>query len=365
VALHGLYEDDVETWTDPQTGTLWLRDLFPHEKYNVRVLTYGYKAESLSTPGQGTTDRLLAYANSFVAELCAERELSNSHDRPIIFICHGFGGILVKRALVLSSTSKAKNVEHRRSIYISTYAIIFMGTPHAGMSKNAILIPQHGNRIGPGQFMLNLLPRSEMLQDITDQFAPLMNRFSVYYFWEQVETRAGAFIGYIVDAESAAPAINVVDRCGIMATHSGMAKFKSRGDNGYQVVLGALARCIKAAPELVRVRWIHDQQILAEERWNEADERRREAEKVLSSLSLDSVTTLVETMDSNEIYLVRHRSSHYFTGRRRHAELLKDKFLEPLPKHKRHEHHVFVVYGLGGSGKTQFCLKYAEDNASR
>jgi hypothetical protein len=32
---------------------------------------------------------------------------------PSIVVCHGFGGIIVKRALVYSSTSRAKMVEHR------------------------------------------------------------------------------------------------------------------------------------------------------------------------------------------------------------------------------------------------------------
>jgi hypothetical protein len=38
------------------------------------------------------------YATTLIAALYAERELSNASERPIIFICHGFGGILVKRA---------------------------------------------------------------------------------------------------------------------------------------------------------------------------------------------------------------------------------------------------------------------------
>jgi len=326
-------------------------------------LTYGYRAESLTTPGEGTTDRILPYANSFIAELCAERELSDAYNRPIIFICHGFGGIILKRALALSSTSRAKNVEHRRSIYLSTYAIIFLGTPHAGMSKDAIIMPS--SESGPSQFMLNLLPRSEMLQDIADQFAPLMKNFAIYYFWEQMETRNAKFFGYIVNADSAAPATDVVERCGIMATHSGMAKFGSRKDAGYQVVLGALARSIKAAPDRIKLRWIHDQQLLAEERLIDANERRKEAENIFQTLSPDSATTLVEITNTNELYLVRHRSSHYFTGRRSHADTLKGKFDEVRQTNKRYEHRVFVIYGLGGSGKTQFCLKYAEDNASR
>jgi hypothetical protein len=65
-----------------------------------------------------------------------------------------------------------------------------MGTPHNGMSKEAIQV--HGpwkNKItGSNQFQLGLRKQSEVLRDIADQFAPLMKNFSIYCFWEQTET---------------------------------------------------------------------------------------------------------------------------------------------------------------------------------
>lgn len=196
-------------------------------------MAYGYKAERQASSGEGATDRILSLATNLIAELFAERQEAKAFDRPIIFICHGFGGILVKRALVYSSTSRAKHVEHLRSIFISTYAILFMGTPHTGMSKDAILLPQKGDGAGPSQFMISLLKSSDMLQEVIDQFAPIMKRFYIYYFWEQLVTQAGNAKAYITDEDSAAPAWDNVDRCGIMTTHSGMVKFRSPVDRGY------------------------------------------------------------------------------------------------------------------------------------
>lgn len=158
-------------------------------------------------------------------------------------------------------------------------------------------------------------------------------------------------MGYIVDAESAAPIVDVADRCGIMATHSGIVKFRNQKDHGYRVVHAALARLIKTAPERIKMRWLYDQQLLAEERWKEADEKREEAKAIFQTLSPDSATTLVEAAETNELYLVRHRSSHYFTGRRSFAGNLRDKFNSPIEKRRRNHHRIFVVYGLGGLGK--------------
>ena len=358
VAVHGLYEGALDTWTDPESGILWLRDLFPHEKSRARVLTYGYNAESLTSPGEGGNDRIFSLATTFIAELVAERQDLQAFSRPIIFICHGFGGILVKRALVHSGTSRAKMVEHRRSIYISTYAILFMGTPHAGINKDVVLLPEKDDDAGPSQFTLRLLKGSDMLQEVTDQFAPIMKRFSIYYFWEQIMTQARDSRAYIADEDSAAPLWDNVERCGIMATHSDMVKFKSPLDRGYQVVHEALQRYIKAAPGLIKVRWKEDQKILAEE-------RQREAEALLESQPLYLLADDASPTDINEIYRVHHHSSKYFTGRKMHAKILRDKLGTFQQQSTRREHKIFVIYGLGGSGKTQFCLKYVEDNRPR
>ncbi|KFY10202.1 hypothetical protein V491_07769 [Pseudogymnoascus sp. VKM F-3775] len=369
VAVHGLDEAKLDTWTDPRTNILWLRDLFPYKQLNVRVLAYGYEAENLSSSRDNTADRTLPYATTLIAALCAERELSNASERPIIFICHGFGGILVKRALAFSSRSRSKHVEHRRSIYVSTYGIIFMGTPHNGMSKEAIQAqgPWKNKITGLNQFQLGLRKQSEVLRDIADQFAPLMKNFSIYYFWEQTETSTAMGKIYIVDEHSAAPAQDNVDRSGIMATHSGMVKFSSSADTGYRVILATIRRFIKAGPEAIRLRWRNDEKLLAKE-------RRAEAEALTVTQFLRRSSTIeAESSKLNEFYTAPRCSTNYFTGRRAYAKVLKERFANPFASlnrsgsdlfdgSRRSNQKIFVVHGLGGSGKTEFCLKYVEEN---
>ena len=38
---------------------------------------------------------------------------------------------------------------------------------------------------------------SEVLQNITDMFAPLMKNFRVYFFWEQEKTNLGTTLAYV------------------------------------------------------------------------------------------------------------------------------------------------------------------------
>lgn len=67
---------------------------------------------------------------------------------------------------------------------------------------------------------------SEVLQNITDQFAPLLHRFRIFYFWEQERTDLKYTQDYIVDEASAAPILDDTERSGIAADHRGMCRFE-------------------------------------------------------------------------------------------------------------------------------------------
>jgi hypothetical protein len=358
VAVHGLYENAFETWTDPETNILWLRDLYSYKGHRARVLLYNYQAKALASPGEGSADRILPYAITLIAELCAARSDANAYNRPILFVCHGVGGLVVKRALASSSAQRAKRVEHLRSIYISTYGIMFMGTPHKGINKDSLLFPRQENGLGPSQFMISLLKGSEIMNEITDLFAPLMKQFSIHNFWEQMETRSGDAKVYIVEEDSAAPAWDHAERCGIMANHSGMAKMRSKVDHGYRVIARTLERYTELAPLVIQSRWKKDLESIATEREAEAKALLQPQVQYLPSDDAPSVSL-------NEWFLVHRSPTSYFTGRQTHANIVKNKLAEAQRQNSGNNPNIFVIYGLGGSGKTQFCLKYAWDSYPR
>jgi signal recognition particle GTPase len=64
----------------------------------------------------------------------------------------------------------------------------------------------------------------------------------------------------------------------------------------------------------------------------------------------------------NEFYVVPHASSTHFMGRNDIREQLSESLL-PFGASKVQQR--FILYGLGGSGKTQIALKFAEDNRDR
>ncbi|KAI9856197.1 MAG: hypothetical protein M1813_009214 [Trichoglossum hirsutum] len=64
----------------------------------------------------------------------------------------------------------------------------------------------------------------------------------------------------------------------------------------------------------------------------------------------------------NEHYLVPHNVSSMFTGRDDICQLLRERCLRSEKHGGMEVLKVFVLYGLGGSGKTQVCLKFAHDH---
>jgi hypothetical protein len=371
---------------------LWLRDLFPHAKYSTRILSYEYDCESLVKPGGLADSSIYTEAISLVNHLVADRESEDAERRPLIFLCHGYGGILLKRALAYSHSRKDVKLEHLRSIYRSTTGIIFVATPHHGLKKSTLLLSHRHIRHGPSQFTLNLIEGSEALQEVSDQFAPLVKDFRIYNFWELEKTVfSGDASAYVVERSSAAPAWDV-DQCGIKATHADILRFKTRSSPGYRLVLAALEKYVKAAPRDAQRRWEQDCQLIQEEREHEAPGllsagRRYPVDRPISpfstallaqssssfpepdvtpSSSNESLPTKnpessgsATPPDVNVHYLVRRRSE-YFVGRRAQTEQLQEKFgiIQPT---KRRKPKVFVIYGLPGSGKTQFCLRYLEE----
>ena len=67
----------------------------------------------------------------------------------------------------------------------------------------------------------------------------------------------------------------------------------------------------------------------------------------------------------NKYYDVPHGVSPLFTGREELSQRLQDACF-PVESHENvKQEKIFVVHGLGGSGKTQLCLKFAQDNREK
>lgn len=88
---------------DLPDGIFWPADLLPDSHQNVRVLTYGYDS-NVSHYFQGPANKLnlSQLGEGLLNRMVGERSRSKASGRPIVFVAHSLGGLLVKEAIIES-----------------------------------------------------------------------------------------------------------------------------------------------------------------------------------------------------------------------------------------------------------------------
>ncbi|KAL9136522.1 MAG: hypothetical protein Q9175_002267 [Cornicularia normoerica] len=280
VFVHGLNGHPYHTWTSEKSKTFWPGQLLPpvFEEEKARILVYGYDADVTSFTDGVSKDKIHVHAEHLVAELYANRRRQKATERPIVFVSHSLGGLVVKRALIYSSEIRGSKTEHLRSIFISTYGILFLGTPHGGSD-----LAEWGSRLEricgamlptrlvdtQPQLVNALKTNSETLQNIDRQFIQLTSRFHMFFFHEAKPTNLNGALKYIVNEESASPNIQDVERASIQQDHSHMCKFENINAPGFHLVTEGIQRYASQALKIIGSRWILDE---------DEQKRRKEAE---------------------------------------------------------------------------------------
>ena len=170
--------------------------------------------------------------------------------------------------------------------------------------------------------------------------------------------------GFVVEQSSAAPIIDTTERSGIHATHAGMVRFSNSSSTGYQTVIAALRRYCKDAHQIISHRWQQARTALHQARLSEASE--------LMGLVFDIheksqhlYTPPLPNRRYNKHFCVPPGTTNGFFGREDAFEDVTKAFFSPhipiLPRQQKR----YVVYGMGGSGKTHFCSKFARDHQER
>jgi hypothetical protein len=93
VAIHGLNGHYINTWQSTSGRVLWLKDLLPDQIPQARIMSYGYDS---SVAFSKSTEDISTFADDLL-EMLMSRRRSEEKKRPLIFICHSLGGIVVKK----------------------------------------------------------------------------------------------------------------------------------------------------------------------------------------------------------------------------------------------------------------------------
>ncbi|QPG97978.1 hypothetical protein C2857_007115 [Epichloe festucae Fl1] len=272
VLVHGLNGDPQKTWT-ASNGTFWPTDLLPASLKGAKanILVYGYNADVYSRKNdRSASDNFIhQHAQTLVTNLTMFRKSEGTYKNPIIWVCHSLGGILVKRALLYSNDVKVTHHEDYRSIFVSTFGLIFLGTPHCGSDAATwgLMLQGMADAIMPRKLfesesvLLKTLKKdNETLANINNHFLDIYQRFRIHMVHENHKTDIKGTKITVVDASSASPQLPGVTYYGVEATHSQMCKFASPNAPGYRAVSTDIRQWVDEAPALINVRWEVEEQ---------------------------------------------------------------------------------------------------------
>lgn len=214
IFVHGLGGNALDTWhhqNDPSKNILdswsyWLGRNFPE----VGVWTIGYSSSPSAWVGTLRKLRLVSQDSGYTMPLVdratqildsmANKKLG---ERPLMFICHSLGGLVVKQVLRLSNEAVSDRL--KKQVIENTRVVMFLATPHNGVRLNFFL-----------SFLLMLLGSTITIREIClgrenitslyrwyCEYAREFNIQTVSYR----ETRPFRDIFIIVDESSAYPGI--------------------------------------------------------------------------------------------------------------------------------------------------------------
>jgi protein SERAC1 len=246
--VHGLNGDRESTWTADRQSAPWPKTLLPSELEDARILVYGYDAHVVVRKGVAASTRLVDHAANLLNDLTSDRARCGASSRPLIFVAHSLGGLVCKKAILLSRNNPEP---HLRSIFDHTKGVIFMGTPHRGswlaywanLSASALGLVKPANR----SLLMTLQRDDQLLESIQRNFWAMMREqreagrpLEVTCFFEGLPSSVLGRAVTVVSKDSAT--LDGYSSFSIRANHRDMVKYGSAEDNGFKRLLGELTR---------------------------------------------------------------------------------------------------------------------------
>lgn len=246
---------EKETRNFGETKRFWPGKILSQDREDIRVLTYGY--DSKVTKGfvaPSSKNGIFQHGNSLCRALSRVR--NDCSDRPIIFVTHSLGGLVVKQALI--EARKQTDDHSLHNVYSRAHATIFFGTPHRGsnlaswgliLSAIAQAVQIDANRA----ILRDLDPTSgsSKLEELRLDFDDILRdkgrtiELRVFSFQEEQGISGVKLLGgKVVPNESSSLDSRRYGNDTIPANHMDMGRFSDNNDEGYDKFLNVLEKYI-------------------------------------------------------------------------------------------------------------------------
>lgn len=196
IFVHGLGGSALRTWSWKRDVAnfwpTWLGD--EDELSSFRIFSFGYNA---NFKGAATNLTTIDFAKDLLFSMLSFSGQSRGGaegflpigSRPIIFVAHSMGGLVVKKAYILG-----KHDRQYSSLIAKVYGIMFLATPHRGaqyakMLNNILSTVPFGTT--SKAYVAELGAQSGSLQDINEQFSKFCEELQLASFFETLKTSVG------------------------------------------------------------------------------------------------------------------------------------------------------------------------------
>jgi hypothetical protein len=162
IFVHGLGGDPFATWwhdsdRPKESWPFWLAEEMPE------VQAHCLEYEAAPANWLGPSLPLVERAQNVLAVLLG----MGIGKRPIVFICHSLGGLVIKQML---RKTQDENIEAWHQLAKQIKAVVFLGTPHRG-AKLADSLFRLGKYLGASPSERDLQTHNKLLKDLNEWFA--------------------------------------------------------------------------------------------------------------------------------------------------------------------------------------------------
>ncbi|KAI0201194.1 hypothetical protein F4808DRAFT_425606 [Astrocystis sublimbata] len=188
----------------PKASHIWIRQGIRKEVSKARVMLYRHRELEDGMTIDNAADDLIQQVTRMRSNL--------TKARPIFFICHSIGGLVVKAALV-----KAKRQEELRTLVYDCHGITFFATPHRGSSY--LSMPHLRESIQQLLFLEKPLPRSitdelrlgyRPLLKLHEAFTDIASELRLWTFYETVDSQlSGLGMNDVDEVHFSAPVTSI------------------------------------------------------------------------------------------------------------------------------------------------------------
>ena len=309
---------------------------------DARILTHGYDTHLRHKVFGPPPSKLRVNDISKDLLVSLEAKRQDERSRPLVFVCHSLGGIVVTDMLRQAYHSRDPELQHA---FHSTIGIIFFGTPHLGANPQSLLRDLGGGLAKLAGIAINqdlvrtLLPNSERLKQLRDEFRPIAQQYGwrIHSFQEALGVLSLGGDRVVEDSSSYLGLAPLETTQPINSNHMDMCRFHGLDDVEYQKVAAALSSMARTAS---------------------ISSKLEQHASTHHTLTESHRETLLQSLQFEQI------DRRYLSVKFPHAKtcswFLKTR--EYLDWRKADQHHSFLwVKGKPGAGKSTL-MKYAFDH---